>query len=159
MGASRRAYGNDVRPRPVQGRVNVLVRLLLVVGILTSCADATGPRSGDGEPIPLQEVIDDPDAFDGQRITIAAGYFGAFEVSVLTTGFAESFPPQPMEPLVWVGVSPVGPCLQIAADDGHGESWADRVVATGTFAFEPEGGFGHLGMYDMQLADARIRCA
>ncbi|MGH2685332.1 MAG: hypothetical protein ACRDJP_07700 [Actinomycetota bacterium] len=137
----------------------MIVRLLLVAWMMASCADAPGPASGGGDPIPLQEVVDDPGSFDGQRITVTGGYFGAFEVSVLTTGFAESFPPQPIDPLVWVGGSPAGPCLQIAADDGHGESWATRVVATGTFGFEPGGGFGHLGMYEMQLADARIRCA
>ena len=158
MVASSEAYGNHADGFAVQRVVNAIVRFLVLASILSSCAGATGPGDGDSGPIPLQDVIDDPESFDGERVTVSAGYFGAFEMSVLTTGFAESYPPQPIEPLVWVGVSPPDPCLQIVADDGHGESWADRVVATGTFGFEAGGGFGHLGMYDMELADARIRC-
>jgi hypothetical protein len=37
--------------------------------------------------------------------------------------------------------------------------WAEDVTATGTFRYDPDGGFGHLGAYDMALEDARVTCA
>ena len=141
----------------VEGGMRRLVAAVLMLAAV-ACAGTGGPAAGD-DPVSLDEVTGDPDGYDGERITISGGYYGAFEVSVLTSGFAESYPPQPVEPLVWVGAAPDGPCLQRADAEGRGASWADRVLATGIFEFSADGGFGHLGSYDMQLVEARVRCA
>jgi hypothetical protein len=121
-------------------------------GLLFTCAEASKPRDSNQA---LQDVTADPSAFDDASVRLRAAYFSSFEVSVLTTGFAESHPPQPVEPLVWVVASPPDRCLQRAG----GAAWADAVVASGTFRYDPEGGFGHLGEYEMALQDARLTCA
>lgn len=116
--------------------------------LLAACGGAADAPS-------FSALVERPADFDGESITIESGYYGAFEVSVLTSGFAESFPPQPVEPLIWVGASPEGECLQ---DAGGMASFAERVEATGTFRYDPDKGFGHLGAYDMTLEDARLTC-
>jgi hypothetical protein len=85
---------------------------------------------------------------------VEAAYYGSFEVSVLTSGFRESFPPQPIDPLVWVGVGPPERCLE----EAEMATWSDRVVAEGTFRHDPDGGLGHLGGYDMAIEDAALTC-
>jgi hypothetical protein len=122
--------------------------------LLLGCAEGTGNGLLTA-PAPLREVAADPEAFDDHELRIRAAFYSSFEVSVLTTGFAESHPPQPVEPLVWVVASPPDRCLERAA----GAAWADDVVASGTFAYDPEGGFGHLGEYEMALQDATLSCA
>jgi hypothetical protein len=126
--------------------------VIATAGLLLGCADASEPRDS---PQALQDVTADPSAFDDAPVRVRAAYFSSFEVSVLTTGFAESHPPQPVDPLVWVVASPADRCLQRAA----GAAWADAVVASGTFRYDPEGGFGHLGEYEMALQDATLTCA
>jgi hypothetical protein len=127
------------------------IALLLWAGLLVGCADRATP--GD-TGLDLAKVTADPGAYKGQSVTVRAGYYASFETSVLTAGFAESYPPQPVEPLVWVIGGPPARCTE-AAD---GARWADEVVATGTFRFDREGGFGHLGGYRMALEDARLTC-
>ena len=124
---------------------------IATAGLLLGCADASEPRDSSQA---LQDVTADPSAFDEAPVRLRAAYFSSFEVSVLTTGFAESHPPQPVEPLVWVVASPPDGCLDRAA----GAAWADAVVAWGTFHYNPEGGFGHLGEYEMTLQDATLKC-
>jgi hypothetical protein len=126
--------------------------VIATAGLLLGCADASAPRDS---PQALRDVTADPSAFDDAPVRVRAAYFSSFEVSVLTTGFAESHPPQPVDPLVWVVASPADRCLQRAA----GAAWADAVVASGTFRYDPEGGFGHLGEYEMALQDATLTCA
>ena len=126
--------------------------VIATAGLLLGCAEASEPRD---RPHALQEVAADPSAFDDAPVRLRAAYFSSFEVSVLTTGFSESNPPQPVEPLVWVVASPPDRCLERAA----GAAWADEVVASGTFAYDPEGGFGHLGEYEMALQDPTLSCA
>ena len=127
--------------------------MVVLLAALCGCGEGAGPSSTG--PVSLQRVVDDPGAYDGERVEVTAGYFSSFEVSVLTTGFAESYPPQPMDPEVWVGASPPDDCLEVA----EGASWSEDVVATGTFHFEDGGGFGHVGAYRMELEGATLRCA
>jgi hypothetical protein len=127
------------------------VRRFLLGALIVSLASC----AGSGEQVTLAAVTGSPEDFDGEQVTLEAGYYGAFEVSVLTSGFAESFPPQPVEPLVWVGAGPPEDCLE---DAEGGVRWAERVEASGVFRYEPGGGFGHLGSYEMALEDARITC-
>jgi hypothetical protein len=117
---------------------------------LGSCAGSSGGE----EELTLAAVLDDPDGYDGERVTFEAGYYGAFEVSVLTPGFAESFPPQPMEPQIWVNAGPSEECLQRE----ERSAWAERVRASGVFRYSAERGFGHLGAYEMALEDATLTC-
>ncbi|MGH2677425.1 MAG: hypothetical protein ACRDHB_03560 [Actinomycetota bacterium] len=125
--------------------------VMATAGLLLGCAEASEPRDS---PQALQDVTADPSAFDDAPVRLRAAYFSSFEVSVLTAGFAESHPPQPVEPLVWVVASPPDRCVERAA----GAAWADVVVAWGTFRYDPEGGFGHLGEYEMTLQDATLKC-
>lgn len=127
------------------------MRIILLGAVLVTSVACAGPSD---RPT-FAAVTESPGDYDGQRVTVQAGYYGAFEVSVLTSGFTESFPPQPVEPLVWVGAGPPEECLQ----DSEGRvRWADRVQASGVFRYDPQGGFGHLGAYEMALDDARITC-
>jgi hypothetical protein len=128
------------------------MRRWLMVGMLVATACATTPDPS--ERTPLRAVIDDPEAYAGERVVVTAAYYGSFEVSVLAQGFAESHPPQPVEPLVWVNAVPPDECTERTRD----VTWAS-VVATGTFQYHPDGGFGHLGEYDMALRNAALTCA
>lgn len=126
--------------------------MIATAGVVFGCAEVSEPRDS---PQALQDVTADPSAFDDAPVRVRAAYFSSFEVSVLTTGFAESHPPQPVEPLVWVVASPPDRCIERAA----GAGWADAVVASGTFRYDPDGGFGHLGEYEMALQEATLTCA
>ncbi|MGH2711850.1 MAG: hypothetical protein ACRDH9_11690 [Actinomycetota bacterium] len=128
----------------------------MITAALVACGGGGGSGSGDTPTFTLPDLTEDPGAFNGERVIIKGGYYGAFEISVLTSGFMESFPPQPVGPLVWVGVSPPTGCLQNA---DMGARWAEKVEATGIFRYDPDGGFGHLGAYEVALDDATISCA
>ena len=127
---------------------------IAAAGLLMGCAEG-GPPGLLSAPVALRDVAADPKAFDDGEVRIRASYYSSFEVSVLTTGFAESHPPQPVDPLVWVVASPPDRCLERAA----GAAWADAVIASGAFRYDPDGGFGHLGEYEMALQDATLNCA
>lgn len=124
--------------------------MIIAAVLLGGCGDS----SGEGNEPSFASILEQPDDYDGEHVTFEAGYYGAFEVSVLTSGFAESFPPQPVEPLVWLNGGPTGDCVQREET----AVWAERVRATGTFRYDPEGGFGHLGAYEMALEDATVTC-
>jgi hypothetical protein len=126
--------------------------VLSAVAVVTGCAGRAEPHA---EALQLTEVIADPEAHDGDRVTVRAGYYSSFEVSVLTMGFAESRPPRPADAEVWVVARPPSGCTRHA----QGATWAEEVIATGTFRYDPDDGFGHLGAYDMALEDARLTCA
>jgi hypothetical protein len=128
------------------------MRRWLTVGLLaaTACAATSDPS----ERTPLRAVIDEREAYAGERVVVTAAYYGSFEVSVLVTGFAESNPPQPVEPLVWVNAVPPEDCTERTRD----ATWAESIVASGTFEYDPDAGFGHLGAYDMALRDAALTC-
>lgn len=126
------------------------ILLLAITAVLVACGGSNDPVA-----FRLPDLTEDPGAFNGEHVKIQGGYYGAFEISVLTSGFSESFPPQPVGPLVWVGVSPPEECLRSAE---RGVRWAESVEAAGVFRYDSEGGFGHLGTYEMALEDARITC-
>jgi hypothetical protein len=131
--------------------------VVVLVMVCTSCAERSEDRSSSNDPddfLTLQAVSADPEAYDGQPVRLESGYYGAREASVLTPGFAESYPPQPMEPMVWVGAAPPASCLE----EAQGITWAERVIAQGTFRYDEGEGFGHLGQYDMALEDAILTC-
>jgi hypothetical protein len=128
------------------------MRRLVAVGLLTATACAATPDPS--ERTPLRAVVDEPEAYSGERVVVTAVYYGSFEVSVLATGFAESDPPQPVEPLVWVNAVPPEDCTERTRD----ATWARSIIATGTFEHDPDAGFGHLGAYDMALRDATLTC-
>jgi hypothetical protein len=125
--------------------------LVLAAALLVGCAD----RADTNGAASFADVTDNPDDYDDQRITVTSGYYAAREIGVLTSGFAESYPPQPVEPLIWVGTGPSGACLE----QDQGVAWAERVQASGVFRYDPQDGFGHLGGYEMALEDATITCA
>ena len=126
--------------------------VLAIATSLVACGRATETEPGGNGTAPLVEILADPDAFEGQRVEVSTGYFSSFEVSVLTSGFAESYPPQPVDPLVWVSAGPPRSCLEVA----ERVSWSERVIATGIF--RTGGGFGHLGQYEFELTEPTLRC-
>jgi hypothetical protein len=130
---------------------------VIALGVLSiaGCAAEGGPAGDAPRPATLREVVANRRAFDARTLRIRAAYFSSFELSVLTTGFAESYPPQPVEPVVWVDGGPPDRCTDRVGD----ASWAESVVASGLFRFDADGGFGHLGAYDMALEDATVSCA
>lgn len=130
-----------------------LTRTLLAIGTVAALSACGNEPADDDGPTPLAAVLEDSGDYDGERVTVTAAYFGAFEQSVLSDGLAESFPPQPMTPQVWVDAQPPDECLE----QSEQVAWAEQVIATGTF--HEGGGFGHLGDYEYELADSEIRCA
>lgn len=136
-------------------RLATLVALLFVS---TACAQRAGDRPSASDPddlLTLQAVTADPEAYDGRPVRLESGYYAAREASVLTPGLAESYPPQPLEPMVWVGAAPPSGCLE----EAEGIAWAERVFAEGTFRYDAGEGFGHLGQYDMALENATLTCS
>jgi hypothetical protein len=133
----------------------IVIAALSAVMVATGCAARSGPTDEGPRRVTFEELTRRAEAYDGRTVRVEAAYFGAFEISVLTSGFAESFPPQPVEPTIWVVATPPRECLQKA----EGATWADAVRATGTFRYDPDDGFGHLGAYRMALADASLTCA
>lgn len=136
------------------------MRLATLMALLTVMGSACAQRVEDGSSanddlLTLQAVTADPERYDGEPVRLESGYYGAREASVLTPGFAQSYPPQPLSPLVWVGAAPPRDCLE----EAEGISWAERVIAEGTFRYDSGKGFGHLGQYDMALEDATLTCS
>jgi hypothetical protein len=146
--------GNDHRTGMRQAVAAVALGVMLSAGCAERDAGPARTEPSGEMPVPLAEVTADPAAHDGERITVRAGYYASFEVSALTTGFAESYPPQPAEPLVWIIAEVPEECVERAQD----VTWASDVVATGTFRYEPQGGFGHLSRYEMTLENAELTC-
>lgn len=128
--------------------------LVVAVGlIVASCGE--DPSSGPPFRGELARVLADPEAFDGRRVEVRAWLVERLEAQVLTSGLAESYPPQAVEPTVWLRASrPLGACLTSDA----GTSWG-RVRASGVFRYEPRGAFGPLGVLPMALVDASLACA
>lgn len=126
----------------------LLISAMLLLG---ACSDAE-----DLVTFRLPDLTEDPGGFNGERVKIIGGYYTAFEVSVLTSGFEETSPPKLLGPLVWVLSSPPEECLMTAE---KGARFAESVEATGIFRYDPDGGFGHLGAYEIALEDATITCA
>ena len=124
---------------------------------LVACGGSATERPPEGPAeVSFEQLVEDPGRWTGSEISVESGYLASFEVSVLTSGFAESYPPQPTQPQVWVeGAAPTGPCVE----EARGTTWAEAVVATGTFTYRADGGLGHLGTYDMALEDATLACA
>jgi hypothetical protein len=123
--------------------------------VLLLAATACGATPDPSESTPLRAVVDEPEAYAGDRVVVTAAYYGSFEVSVLSTGFAEANPPEPVEPLIWVDAVPPEGCTERSRD----VTWAESVIASGRFEYDPDAGFGHLGAYNMALQDATLTCA
>lgn len=120
---------------------------------LLAAACGAEPQAEGTREVSIEDVLADPAAHDGQRLRFRAAYVGSFERSVLTAALAESYPPQPAEPTIWVDGRPSRDCVISDA----GVTWGD-VIAEGVFRYDEEGGFGDLGVYTMQLTAARLSC-
>lgn len=131
-------------------RTKLGVAAALVV-LAVACGTEDGPVGA--REVEVEDVIDDPAAHDGERLRFTAFYVGSFEQSVLSAALAESYPPQAAQPSIWVDAQPEGACLISDA----GVTWG-QVVAEGILRHDDEGGFGHLGVFTMQLVDARLTC-
>jgi len=122
---------------------------LMVLAVACGTEDASvGTRE-----VAIEDVVEDPASLDGERLRFSAFYVGSFEQSVLTAALAESYPPQAAQPSIWVEAQPEGDCLISDA----GVTWGE-VVAEGILRHDEEGGLGHLGVFTMQLVDARLAC-
>lgn len=138
MGARERMFGA------------ILVCLLAAAGV--SCGD-DGAATGRQE-VAFEDLTADPGAYADVAVRVTEGFWvSSFEQSVLTGALAESYPPQPVEPMVWVAAQAEGDC--VITDEGV--TWGE-VVAEGTFRYDEGGGFGHLGVYTMELDDPTLGC-
>jgi hypothetical protein len=129
---------------------------LLAVAVALAASGCGGERAAPRgyERVAFQDLTADPAAYTGRRVRVTDGFWvSSFEQSVLTGALAESYPPQAVEPFIWVTAEAEGDC--ITSDEAV--SWG-KVIAEGTFRFDEDGGFGHLGVYTMELDDARLRC-
>jgi hypothetical protein len=127
--------------------------LWLAVMLAVSCG-GDEPRP-EARHVALDRVLAAPWEFDGERVEFRATYVRWPEGAALADGLAESFPPQPSEPWIWVGAPPPeGDCLV----EDLGIAWGG-VVANGEFRYEEGGAFGPLGVLSMELASARLSCA
>lgn len=122
-----------------------------LVVLAVACGTEDGPVGT--REVEIEDVIADPQAHEGQRVRFTAFYVGSFEESVLAAALAESYPPQPAQPAIWVEAQPQGGCLISDA----GVTWGE-VVAEGVLRHDEAGGFGHLGVFTMHLVDARVAC-
>lgn len=129
------------------------------IALMTAAVLATGACGSEEDGSPLQEVrFDDlmerPEAFDRRLVRLEAGVVRSDGVTLLTSAFAESFPPQAVEPTIFVRAAlPTGDCITRT----EGVAWG-RVHAQGRFRYEPDGEFGPLGVLPMALRDARLSC-
>lgn len=131
-------------------RTKLGVAAALVV-LAVACGTEDGPVGA--REVEIEDVLADPAGHDGERLRFTAFYLGSFEQSVLTAALAESYPPQAAQPSIWVEAQPEGDCLISDA----GVTWGE-VVAEGILRHDEEGGLGHLGVFTMQLVDARLAC-
>lgn len=108
---------------------------------------AGGASARDGGTANLEELIRGASAFDGKTVTVRAGFLSTSGRRVLTSGFAESFPPQAIDPTISLDAELFGPCVHTAQH----VRWAEAVQATGMFRYRAEG-------QAMDLEGARIVC-
>jgi len=106
---------------PIAPRLRIarlVVALATVALTLTACSvglPGQSPSPGGSTPTPsnplgtflVDQVLADQVALDGRRILVRAGYYsrGGAE-QFLVSGYLESYPPQPMLPLLLVGDVP-----------------------------------------------------
>lgn len=135
-------------------RILVLVTAL----VLPACEERTnGPADGPARAT-IEELLEDPGSFDGERVRVEAYLLITPQTSVLTDRFLESYPPQAGSPSVWVEAAPpTGDCMDEGTGVAAGTSWGN-VVATGTFRHQPDGGLGAGGEWTMALEAASLSC-
>lgn len=122
--------------------------------VAAACGGGEDPRGEEVFRGRLARVVEDPASFDGRRVVVRAYYVAELDQTVLTVGLAESYPPQAIEPRVWVtALEPEDGCLSSDA----GVTWGE-VLADGRFRYDPEGRLGPLGVWTMELQDAGLRC-
>jgi hypothetical protein len=131
------------------------IAAIVLAASLAACGRTAGPGDGGDQNLTFQQLVESPQDYDGSSVRFETGYLSGFEISVLTSGFAESYPPQATRPSIWVEApAPDGECIETA----QGTVWSEHVVAQGTFRYDADTGFGHLGAYDMTLEDAMLTC-
>ena len=150
--------GNERASRAVERGVRRYAIPLVVLAFLTAaCGQRRSPEPSGPVEVNFEDLRRDPGAHDGERIRLRTGYYAARETSVLANEFAESYPPQvgPPEATIWVVATPPAACREEAG----GVLWStDGVIAEGTFRFQEDGGFGHLGQWRMALESATLAC-
>lgn len=134
-------------------RMRRWIALIAAAVVATSGCGSEDPRDVP-EDVRLRHVLERPEAFDGRLVRLEAAVVRTDDVTLLTPGLAESYPPQAVEPTIYVGASlPDGGCITRA----EGVAWGE-VRAEGRFRHEEEGAFGPLGVLPMALRDARLSC-
>ncbi len=134
----------------------MMQRMLALTGLVALLAAACGSDDAPtgAEDVDFPRLVEDPEAFNGRRVRVSAFYVSSFERSVLTGALTESYPPQAVDPTIWIAAPlPRGGCLRT----DEGVTWGE-VTAEGTFRFDPQGGFGHLMVWKMELHEAQLTC-
>jgi hypothetical protein len=150
--------GNERASRAVERDMRRYAIPLVALAFLTAaCGQRRSSEPSGSVEVTFEDLRRDPAAHDGERIRLQTGYYAARETSVLANEFAESYPPQvgPPEATIWVVATPPAACREEAG----GVLWStDGVIAEGTFRFQEDGGFGHLGQWQMALESATLTC-
>jgi hypothetical protein len=126
---------------------------IAVLFLLSACGEEQGSRAGPTR-VTLEQLAQNPERYEGRQVRIGSAYYRNASLEVLTSGFRESFPPQPIDPLVTVDSSAPAGCLDSAPNQDV--SWTESAVATGTFQVGDE---GPDGQPELLLLDSTVSCS
>ncbi len=132
------------------------IAALLLAGTASSCGSPSSPSGlSDVTAVTFRQLIRAPERYAGKTVRLTTSYHRADGIAVLTEGFAESWPPQPMRPSIAVDTKLRDrSCL----DSRRGVKWSSDVLATGTFEMAAGNGSGDPDFGTFSLRDAVLRC-
>ena len=127
----------------------------LIAGLflLAACGEEGGMGAGTTQ-VTLEQLAQDPDRYEGQQVRIDSAYYRDATLDVLTSGFRESFPPQPIDPMVTVDSRAPAGCLDTAPHQDV--SWTESAFATGTFHVGEDGSDGGP---ELLLLNSTVSCS
>jgi hypothetical protein len=96
----------------------------------------------------LEELIGNPEAYNGQQVTTQGYYFWNSVIYVLSVGISteeDGSSPQPLEPAIWIEQFPPDRSSELNVGPNNSYVWGP-VEVTGTF--QTGGGYGKDGVYE-----------
>ena len=141
---------------------NVLYHLLISIGLIallvSGCASG---GSAKGASVTFEQLLSNPNQYNGKEITIEGFVFFGFETMVLSeelkhSGYAEGHM-IPSETMIWIeGGIPTDIHDQLYEQHMMGPSERyGKVLTKGIFQYGEQ--YGHLGAYDYQITPSEIQ--